>query len=535
MEKTLYPPVETVKEQGPGTVLAAANGLERVSVIIPCRNEAERIETVLEAIRVQDCPVHEAIVVDNRSTDQTRAVVERYQRARRGWPLRIVDCSVPGAAAALNAGIRAAEGEIIVRIDGHSQPKPDYVRRCVDALGGGDRRGVVGGVWEIAPGGAGIFARATAQAISHRLGTGGAAYREPHARCGPEDVDTVPFGCFRKSLWAELGGYDDSLLVVEDCDLNYRIRAAGYRVVLDPAIRCTYFARPTLRSLARQYFRYGWWKRQMLKKHPRSLRWRQAVPGALVPTFAILAAASLVAPAAMVLLGVLAAAYLAALAGAAGQIAGRQRRLDMWGPAVAAFGVVHFAWSSGFAVNLVTASRWPAWNGRGRVTETHGQRGFSGATLLGALLAIFVLAFVVPPGLATLVNGSRIDRAQEQVRVLAQEVRVAASSPSSDIQQVADVLGGPGRTPEAPGARAWIEAPLGTLERHVSEGLSPDPWGNRYLVNIGLLKETAPAGSGNESAVWVLSAGPNGSVETAYRLPARSASVGGDDVGERVR
>ena len=139
----------------------------------------------------------------------------------------------------------------------------------------------------------------------------------------------MPFGCFRKSLWAELGGYDDSLLVVEDCDLNYRIRAAGYRVVLDPAIRCTYFARPTLRSLAWQYFRYGWWKRQMLKKHPRSLRWRQAIPGALVPTFAILAAASLVAPAAMVLLSILAAAYLAALAGAAGQIAGRQRRLEI--------------------------------------------------------------------------------------------------------------------------------------------------------------------------------------------------------------
>ena len=535
MEKAPYPPVETVKEPEPGTVLAAANGLERVSVIIPCRNEAARIETVLEAIRVQDHPVHEAIVVDNRSTDQTRAVVERYQRAHRGWPLRILDCGVPGAAAALNAGIRAAEGEIIVRIDGHSQPKPEYVRSCVDALGGGDRTGVVGGVWEIAPGGTGIFARATAQAISHRLGTGGAAYREPHARCVPEDVDTVPFGCFRKSLWAELGGYDDSLLVVEDCDLNYRIRAAGYRVVLDPAIRCTYFARPTLRSLTWQYFRYGWWKRQMLKKHPRSLRWRQAVPGALVPTFAILAAMSLVAPVALLLLGVLAAAYVATLTGAAAQIAREERRWDLWGPLVAAFGVVHFAWSSGFAVNFVTLGHWPGWNLRRRCAQTEGQRGFSGATLLQALLAILVLAFVVPPGLATLVNGSRIDRAQEQVRVLAQEVQVAASAPGSDIQQAADVLGGPGRTPEAPGPSAWIESQLGTLERYVSESLSPDPWGNRYLVNIGLLKETAPAGSGDASAVWVLSAGPNGNVETAYRLPARSARVRGDDVGARVR
>ena len=69
----------------------------------------------------------------------------------------------------------------------------------------------------------------------------------------------------------------------------------------------------------------------------------------------------------------------------------------------------------------------------------------------------------------------------------------------------------------------------------MSEVLAPDQWGNRYLVNIGLPKKPAPAGSGDASAVWVVSAGPNGNVETAYRLPARSASVGGDDVGARVR
>ena len=103
----------------------------------------------------------------------------------------------------------------------------------------------------------------------------------------------------------------------------------------------------------------------------------------------------------LVTLGGLAAAYVATLTGAAAQIAREERRWDLWSHLVAAFGVVHFAWSSGFAVNFLTASRWPAWNGRGRVAETHGQRGFSGATLLGALLAILGLAFVVPPGLAT--------------------------------------------------------------------------------------------------------------------------------------
>ena len=517
-----------------GTAVATGQGVGPVSVVIPCRDEATHIETLLEAVRRQDVRAEEIIVVDTGSRDGTPEILKGYAERHADFPLRVVSCSQRGVAAAVNAGIQAARGEVILRVDGHSCPRPDYLRKAVEALRE-TKAGVVGGVWAIAPGGSSRVAEAIARAVAHPIGAGDAAYRTAGTTDERREVDTVPFGCFRKSTWEKLGGLNEALLTNEDYDFNYRVRASGSTVILDPDIRCTYFARPTLSQLAGQYFRYGWWKGQMLKRHPESLRWRQGIPAALVPTFAILAALSLVAPVALLLLGGLSAAYVATLTGAAAQIARGERRWDLWRHLVAAFGFVHVAWSSGFAVNFVTLGRWPGWNGRQRGAGTHGQRGFSGATLLGALFAILVLAFVVPPGLATLVNGSRIDRAQEQVRVLAQEVRVGASAPGSDIQQAADVLGGPGRTPEAPGASAWIEAQLGTLERYVSEGLSPDPWGNRYLVNIGLLKETASAGSGDASAVWVLSAGPNGNIETAFRLPARSASVGGDDVGARVR
>ena len=516
------------------TAVATGQRVGPVSVVIPCRDEAIHIETLLEAVRRQDVRADEIIVVDTGSGDGTPEILKGYAERHADFPLRVLSCSQPGVAAAVNAGIQAAGGDVILRLDGHSCPRPDYLRKAVEALRA-TKAGVVGGVWQIVPDGSGLVAEAIARAVAHPIGAGDATYRTAGTTDERREVDTVPFGCFRKSTWEKLGGLNEALLTNEDYDFNYRVRASGSTVVLDPDIRCAYFARRTLSELARQYFRYGWWKGQMLKRHPESLRWRQAVPAALVPTFAILVAVSFVAPVALLLLGGLSAAYLATLTGAAAQIARGERRWDLWRHLVAAFGFVHVAWSSGFAVNFATLGRWPAWNGRQREAGTDGQRGFSGATLLGALLAILVLTFVVPLGLATLVNGSRIDRAQEQVRVLAQDVRVAASAPGSEIQQAADVLGGPGRTPEAPGARAWIEAQLGTLERYVSEGLSPDPWGNRYLVNIGLLKETAPAGSGDASAVWVLSAGPNGNVETAYRLPARSAKVGGDDVGARVR
>ena len=496
------------------TAVATGQGVGPVSVVIPCRDEATHIETLLEAVRRQDVRADEIIVVDTGSRDGTPRILKGYAERHADFPLRVLSCSQPGVAAAVNAGIQAALGEVILRLDGHSCPRPDYLRKAVEALRA-TKAGVVGGVWQIVPDGSGRVAEAIARAVAHPVGAGDAVYRTSRTTEDRTEVDTVPFGCFRKSTWEKLGGLNEALLTNEDYDFNYRVRASGSTVVLDPDIRCTYFSRRTLSELARQYFRYGWWKGQMLKREPRSLRWRQTVPAALVPTFAILAAMGLVAPAALLFLGGLAAAYVATLTGAAGQIAREERRWDLWSPLVAAFGVVHFAWSSGFAVNFATLGRWPAWKGRQKGGGTDGQRGFSGATLLGALLAILVLAFVVPPGLATLVKGSRIDRAQEQVRVLAQEVRIAASTPGLDIQQAAD---------------AWIG-----VERYVSEGLSRDPWGNPYVVNIGLLKETAPAGSGDASAVWVLSAGPNSIVETAYRLPARSASVGGDDVGARVR
>src|SRR5205823_5414962 len=87
----------------------------------------------------------------------------------------------------------------------------------------------------------------------------------------------------RKSLWQDLGGFDERLWSNEDYDFNFRVRERGLEVLLDPAIRCTYYARPTLRSLARQYSRYGWWKARMLLHHPRSIRWRQLIPAMLVP------------------------------------------------------------------------------------------------------------------------------------------------------------------------------------------------------------------------------------------------------------
>jgi succinoglycan biosynthesis protein ExoA len=331
-----------------------------VSVIIPCRDEAEFIEELLDAARGQDRPLSEVLVVDNGSTDHSVEIVQAYAARHPSPPVRVLHCARPGAAAAMNTGIRAATGEVIVRLDGHSRPNPDYIRRAVEHLAE-PRVGIVGGVWEINPGARTIRARAIALAVASRLGSGGAAYRHKNAHRVPTDVDTVPFGCYRRALWKELNGYDDELLVVEDGDFNYRARQAGYRVILDPEIRCIYFPRRRMRTLGRQYFRYGWWKIPMLTRHPGAIRVRQLIPLGFVSAVVMLALFSIASPVGRAALLTLLAVYGAAILGSALYVARRAKDVRLWLPIAAAFAIIHFSWGLGGLTHLLTLGRWPPW------------------------------------------------------------------------------------------------------------------------------------------------------------------------------
>lgn len=329
-----------------------------ISVIIPCLNEAKTLRLLLDALRAQDTALHEVIVVDNGSTDGSLDIVDQYRRAPLPWPLRAVACTTPGAAAAMNAGIREAAGEVIVRLDGHCLPREDYVRSSAQRLQD-EGAGVVGGAWEIAPGRKSQVGRAIADVLTHPLATGGVAYRHPGHITGPTPVDTVPFGCFRKSLWQQIGGYDERLTVNEDYVFNYRTRLAGLNVVLDPTIHSTYYARGTFSQLGAQYFQYGWRKAEMLKTYPRSIRLRQVVPAAFVAGVAGLALLGLFTRVAWEALGAVLLLYAVAVLGAAVQLAWSRRAWRTLPAYVGALCVVQLAWGVGACVNIITFGRWP--------------------------------------------------------------------------------------------------------------------------------------------------------------------------------
>ena len=268
--------------------------MTQVSIIIPCYNEQNTIALLLSAVHDQTYPRAniEVVIADGHSTDRTREVVAQFQRENPDLAVRLVDNLERSIPSGLNAALDAATGEIIVRLDAHSVPARDYVERCVNGLQNrlGDN---VGGVWEIQPGGATFTARAIAAAAAHPLGVGDARYRYSDQ---PGLVDTVPFGSFYAETLNRVGRYDPTLLSNEDYELNTRIRLQGGKVYFDPAIRSVYFARPTLSGLAKQYFRYGYWKLRMLKRYPATLRWRQALPPVFTASLVILMIAALFLP-----------------------------------------------------------------------------------------------------------------------------------------------------------------------------------------------------------------------------------------------
>jgi len=327
-----------------------------VTVILPVRNEGPFIERSLGAVLAQDWNPErlEVIVADGMSTDDTRRIVRRCAETAPRVPVSIVDNPAGIVPTAMNAGIAAARGEVVVRVDGHTIVEPDYVRRCVEVLRRSGAQNVGGRMTAV---GETPFARAVAAATSSPFGVGGARF---HYSDREEWVDTVYMGAWPRKVLEDLGGFDPEMVRDQDDELNYRLRARGGRILLSPEIRSRYFNRPTIRSLARQYFQYGFWKVRVLQKHPGQMRPRQFAPPAFVTGLAALAAASPFWRPARLGLAALAGAYGAANLAAAGQAARKSGARAALLPA--AFTTLHFSYGFGFLFGL--ARFWNRWRRR---------------------------------------------------------------------------------------------------------------------------------------------------------------------------
>jgi glycosyltransferase involved in cell wall biosynthesis len=324
-----------------------------VSVIVPVRREMPAIGRFLASLAAQDAGdlEWEAIVADGMSDDGTRDVLARWARA---WPrLKVIDNPRGHVSSGLNAAVLAARGDVIIRMDAHSEYAPDYVRQCLavleetgaDNVGGPARTRATG--W---------MARAIAAAYHSRFASGGAKFHDPEYE-GP--VDTVPYGCWRRATLERAGLFDESLIRNQDDELNLRIVGGGGRVWQSPRIRSWYWPRGSLRALFAQYFQYGFWKVAVIRKHRRPASWRHLAPAVCLLLGLALAAASIVWRGPLAVLCALAGVYAAGSL-VASVTAARRHGWDLLPALPAVFAVYHVAYGLGFLAGLATATGRPS-------------------------------------------------------------------------------------------------------------------------------------------------------------------------------
>jgi glycosyltransferase involved in cell wall biosynthesis len=315
------------------------NGKVDVSVLVPVLNEERHIRESVAAMLAQRYEGGiEFLFMDGRSEDRTKAILEEMSAADPR--IRVLDNPRQRTTFGLNIGLENARGDYIVRMDAHTEYPPEYVAKGIERLRRGD--GVEWVTGPQIPHGVGPWSRRVAIALRSWLGAGGSAKWEATEE---KDIDTGVFtGVWRRATLDQYGGWDDGWPVNQDSELAARFFERGERIVCLPELGALYVPRDSLRKLAKQYWRYGFYRAKTSRFHPASMRRSAIFPPALV----LALVASVVAPRAIRLAARAAVvAWVVAVVGTSARAATEHSPRDAAGLPVV-FGVMHLAWGLGF-------------------------------------------------------------------------------------------------------------------------------------------------------------------------------------------
>lgn len=252
-----------------------------LSVICPIYNEEKYIAKCIDSMLEQDYPKEdlEIILVDGMSTDKTRSIVEEYTSK---YPfIRLIENPHRVAPWAMNIGIKEAKGDIIMRLDAHATYEKNYFSALAYGLSkyNADNIGSVckTDVLNKTP-----KTLAIKEVLSNKFGVGNSTFRTGIE--GVQEVETVPFGCWRRDVFDKYGYYDTRLVRNQDIELNKRIIRGGGKIVIIPDTFCTYLARETYKALAKNNYGNGKWNILTVyyTKEMRSLSLRHFIPLAFV-------------------------------------------------------------------------------------------------------------------------------------------------------------------------------------------------------------------------------------------------------------
>jgi len=317
------------------------DGWPAVSVVLPVLNEERHLRAAVASILNQGYGGElEIVLALGPSSDRTDEVAASLAAADPR--VRSVPNPTGRTPEGLNLAVAASRHPIVARVDGHAELPPGYLATAVGLLRehGADNVGGIMSAEGVTP-----LEQAVATAMTSKFGVGNARF---HVGGSEGPADTVYLGVFRRSALARVGGYDEGFSRAQDWEMNYRIRTTGGLVWFSPALRVSYRPRGSLTKLARQYFNYGRWRREVMRRHPESVNLRYlAPPLALLGIVAGLVLGAIgFWPAYALPLGYVAAVVAAALT--------EGRRLPPRGllalPLV--FAVMHMSWGLGFLTSV---------------------------------------------------------------------------------------------------------------------------------------------------------------------------------------
>lgn len=257
-----------------------------LSVIIPIYNEERYISRCLDSILQQDYQDdYELLLIDGMSRDKTRDIIRTYTER---YPfIHLLDNPKRYTPYAMNIGIRASRGEIIMRLDAHATYETNYFSAITRRLIEYDAENV-GCVWRTDVINKAPKTLAIIEVLGNRFGVGNSAFRTGIDRV--REVDTVPFGCWPRRVFEKYGLYNERLIRNQDIELNKRIINGGGKIIIIPDTHCTYLARETYRALASNNYGNGRWNilTVLYTKQFRSLSLRHFIPlcfvlGLLIP------------------------------------------------------------------------------------------------------------------------------------------------------------------------------------------------------------------------------------------------------------
>ena len=255
-----------------------------ISIVMPVRNEEACLGKLLGQLFEQNYPQerYEVLVIDGGSTDGTRGIVQELLPTRKN--LRLLDNPRRLSSAARNIGVQAAQGELIVVVDGHCElPNNDYLRNLAAAF---ERSGAdcLGRPQPLRVASPSYLERAIGLARASKLGHHPASYiyGSNEQRVPAHSVAVA----YRRRVFEQVGLFDERFDACEDVELNHRVDQSGMCCLLVPELAVSYRPRGSLRALLRQLVRYGRGRMRLLRKHPDTL----SFPG-LMPAFALVGAA----------------------------------------------------------------------------------------------------------------------------------------------------------------------------------------------------------------------------------------------------